>query len=114
MRNGWRKRSAATPGWRVVAPVPLQTVCVRHEPAGLDGDALDAHTTAWVGAVNRSGAAYLTPAVLDGRWMVRVSIGALATEEADVAAVWATMREAAEGAYAKAHSAISGRPGAHA
>ncbi len=25
---------AATPGWRVVAPVPLQTVCVRHEPAG--------------------------------------------------------------------------------
>ncbi len=23
---------AATPGWRVVAPVPLQTVCVRHEP----------------------------------------------------------------------------------
>jgi hypothetical protein len=26
-----------------------------------------------------------------------VSIGALATEEADVAAVWAAMREAAEG-----------------
>ena len=23
---------AATPGWRVVAPVQLQTVCVRHEP----------------------------------------------------------------------------------
>ena len=23
---------AATPGWRVLAPVPLQTVCVRHEP----------------------------------------------------------------------------------
>ncbi len=87
---------AATPGWRVVAPVPLQTVCVRHEPAGLGGEALDKHTTGWVEAVNRSGAAYLTPAVLDGRWMARVSIGALATEEADVAATWATMREAAE------------------
>ena len=60
------------------------------------GEALDAHTTGWVEAVNRSGAAYLTPAVLDGRWMARVSIGALATEEADVAAVWAAMREAAE------------------
>ena len=70
---------------------------MRHEPAGLEGEALDAHTTAWVEAVNRSGAAYLTPAVLDGRWMARVSIGALATEEADVAAVWAAMREAAEG-----------------
>jgi hypothetical protein len=29
--------------------------------------------------------------------MVRVSIGAVATEEADVAAVWAAMRAAAEG-----------------
>ncbi len=25
---------AATPDWRVLAPVPLQTVCVRHEPRG--------------------------------------------------------------------------------
>ena len=60
----------------MLAPVPLQTLCVRHEPAGLDGDALDRHTQAWCERVNRSGAAYLTPAVLDGRWMVRVSIGA--------------------------------------
>jgi aromatic-L-amino-acid decarboxylase len=87
---------AATPDWRVLAPVDLQTVCVRHEPEGLEGQALDAHTTAWVEAVNCSGAAYLTPAILDGRWMARVSIGALATEEADVAAVWAAMQEAAE------------------
>src|SRR5579884_3464921 len=58
----------ATPGWRVLAPVPLQTVCVRHEPAGLVGEELDAYTLAWADRVNRSGAAYLTPAVLDGRW----------------------------------------------
>ena len=93
---------AAAPGWRVVAPVNLQTVCVRHVPVGpdgspLDGEALDKHTTAWVEAVNRSGAAYLTPAILDGRWMARVSVGALATEAADIDAVWAAMREAAEG-----------------
>jgi len=88
---------AASPGWRVVAPVNLQTVCVRHEPEGLSGEALDAHTTRWVEAVNRSGAAYLTPAVLDRRWMVRVSVGALATEMADVEAAWAAMRAAAEG-----------------
>jgi hypothetical protein len=75
----------------------LQTVCVRHEPEGLKDEALDAHTTTWVEAVNRSGAAYLTPALLDGSWMVRVSIGALATEEADVATVWSAMRAAAEG-----------------
>jgi aromatic-L-amino-acid decarboxylase len=83
---------AATPHWRVVAPVPLQTVCVRHEPPGLSGEALDAHTLAWCERVNRSGAAYLTPAVLAGRWVVRVSIGNLTTERADVEALWRVMR----------------------
>jgi aromatic-L-amino-acid decarboxylase len=57
----------ATPGWNVLAPVPLQTVCVRQEPPGLEGEALDQHTLAWADRINRSGAAYLTPAVLDGR-----------------------------------------------
>ena len=90
----------ATPDWRVVAPARLQTVCIRHEPAGpeapLEGEALDRHTLAWVEAVNRSGAAYLTPAVVDGRWMARVSIGAMTTEAEDIAAVWAAIRSAAE------------------
>ncbi|MBL8862329.1 MAG: aminotransferase class V-fold PLP-dependent enzyme [Planctomycetes bacterium] len=82
------------PDWRVLAPVPLQTVCVRHEPPGLAGDALDGHTLRWVDAVNRSGVAYLTPAILDGRWMARVSIGALPTEREHVAQAWAAMRAA--------------------
>ncbi|TCZ53187.1 pyridoxal phosphate-dependent decarboxylase family protein [Roseicella aquatilis] len=86
-----------TPQWRVLAPVPLQTLCLRHEPPGLAGEALDRHTMGWAERINRSGAAYLTPAVLDGRWMVRVSIGAEATERADVAALWQAMRAAAEG-----------------
>ena len=87
----------ATPGWRVLAPVPLQTVCLRHEPAGLADEALDRHTLAWADRVNRSGTAYLTPAQLDGRWMVRVSIGALPTERSHVEATWAAMRREAEG-----------------
>ena len=87
---------SATPGWRVVAPVPIQTVCVVHEPPGLGGDELDAHTRRWADAVNRSGRAYLTPAVLGGRWVVRVSVGSLTTERSDVEAVWAAMRGAAE------------------
>jgi aromatic-L-amino-acid decarboxylase len=82
----------ATPGWRVLAPVPLQTVCVRHEPADLVGEELDAYTLAWADRVNRSGAAYLTPAVLDGRWMVRISIGSISTERAHVEALWALLQ----------------------
>lgn len=87
---------AATPNWRVAAPVPLQTVCVVHEPPGLTGESLDAHTRAWAERVNRSGAAYLTTAMLGGRWMVRVSIGVEQTERTDVEAVWAAMRKEAE------------------
>jgi aromatic-L-amino-acid decarboxylase len=60
------------------------------------GEALDRHTLAWVERINRSGAAYLTPAILDGRWMVRVSIGAETTERSHVDALWRTMRLEAE------------------
>ena len=35
---------SATPGWKLLAPVPLQTLCLRHEPEGLAGEALDRHT----------------------------------------------------------------------
>ena len=83
----------ATPDWRVLNNVALQTVCVRHEPAGLTGDALDRHTRDWCDRLNRSGRAYLTPAILDGQWMVRVSIGAIATERAHVAELWNEMQE---------------------
>jgi aromatic-L-amino-acid decarboxylase len=83
---------AETPDWRVLAPVPLQTICVRHEPAGLSDEDLDRHTLAWCDRINRSGAAYLTPALLDGRWMVRVSVGAQQTERAHVAQLWTVMQ----------------------
>ena len=86
----------AAPNWRVLAPVPLQTICVRYEPPGLADEALDRHTLAWVERVNRSGGAYLTPATLDGRWMVRVSIGSLLTEQKHAEALWGQMRSEAE------------------
>ena len=82
----------ASDEWRVVAPVVLQTVCVCHEPYGLAGDALDRHTLDWVARINQSGQAYLTPAVLDGRWMVRVSIGAEHTQREHVERLWTLMQ----------------------
>jgi aromatic-L-amino-acid decarboxylase len=85
----------ATANWRRLAPVPLQTVCVRHAPPGLEGEALDVHTRRWAQAINASGAAYLTPATIDGGWMVRVSIGAELTQREHVEALWRTMRAAA-------------------
>ncbi len=91
--------STAT-GWKLLAPVALQTLCVRHEPPGfgiglsqeLRDAALDTHTREWCDRVNRSGAAYLTPATLDGRWMVRISVGALATEREHVEELWRVLQ----------------------
>jgi aromatic-L-amino-acid decarboxylase len=85
-----------TPHWRVLAPVPLQTVCLRHEPTGLAGEDLDRHTLAWADRVNRSGLAYVTPAILDGRWMVRVSVGAELTERGHLEALRMLLRQEAE------------------
>jgi aromatic-L-amino-acid decarboxylase len=94
---------SATPGWRILAPVTLQTVVLRHEPAGLvgddgavlDADALNAHTLAWADSINVSGAALVTPSLLDGTWSVRVSIGAERTERPDVEDLWRLLQQAA-------------------
>jgi aromatic-L-amino-acid/L-tryptophan decarboxylase len=91
-----REQVDAAPAWERLAPVPLQTVCVRHRPPAMSDEDLDRHTLDWVGRINRSGAAYLTPAVLDGRWMVRVSIGAEPTEHEHVVELWARMRAEGE------------------
>lgn len=81
------------PGWRLVAPPSLQTVCIVHEPDGFPAALLDDYTRRWADNINRSGRAYLTPAQLDGRWMVRVSIGTPSTEWEHVEALWETIRD---------------------
>ena len=86
----------AAPGWERLAPVPLQTVCLRYRRPYLEGDELDAHTKEWAARINASGAAYLTPAKVAGSWFVRVSIGSLLTERADVKALWQLMQLEAE------------------
>ena len=81
--------------WERIAPVPLQTVCVRHHRKSLEGEALDRHTLAWLERLNRSGDAFLTATVLGGRWTVRVSIGAETTERTHLVALWERMQAAA-------------------
>ena len=88
--------AVAEPQWAVCAPVALQTVCLRHLPDGVtDPAALDAHQQEWAERVNATGLAYVTPAQVEGRWLVRVSIGAEATELDDVVALWELCRSAA-------------------
>ena len=96
----------ATPGWERLAPVPLQTVCLRHLGAGAEGKTgeggavsdeagLAAHNAAIAERLNDDGRFYLTSAVLKGTRILRVSVGAQATERRHVEALWQALREAA-------------------
>jgi aromatic-L-amino-acid decarboxylase len=88
----------AADNWEVLSPVQLQTVCIRHVPRDaqdkpLDGEALDQHTLAWVNRINASGAAFLSPSVLDERWMARVSIGVEGTGREHVERLWQLLQD---------------------
>jgi len=84
---------ARTPGWKILAPVRLQTLVLRHEPPGLAAADLDSHTRTWAQDVNDSGEAYLTPTLITDRWAVRVSFGSTATEHEHVVDLWRVIRE---------------------
>ena len=92
----WFKEQVdAAPDWERVAPVPLQTVCLRHVKPGLDEAALAAHNLEIARRINEGGRAYLTPSLLKGRQILRVSIGAETTERVHVEQLWALLQEAA-------------------
>ncbi len=83
----------STPGWEVLAPVNLQTVCVRHIPEGMTLEQCNEHTLAWVNRINKSGRAFLSPSKLGDTWMVRVSIGVESTQRSDIEALWQLMQQ---------------------
>jgi len=74
-------RVAGHPRLEVAAPHPLNLVCFRH----VDGD--DA-TSVLLAALNATGRVLLTHTRLDGRLVIRVAVGAQATEERHVDALW--------------------------
>ncbi|MEM9743912.1 MAG: pyridoxal-dependent decarboxylase [Pseudomonadota bacterium] len=92
-----RDQASRTPDWELAAPTPLQTVCMVHCPPELvdNAAALNAHTAAWVEQINASGEAFLSTTELNGRLIVRVSIGVEATAKEHVVALWETMQRVA-------------------
>jgi aromatic-L-amino-acid decarboxylase len=80
------ERLRAHPRLEVVAPHPLNLVCFRH----VDGDAA---SEALLGALNSTGRVLLTHTRLADRFVIRVSIGAQATEGRHVDALWQLIEE---------------------
>jgi aromatic-L-amino-acid decarboxylase len=85
----------ATPGWKVVAPVHFGLVVFRFQPESVGDAAADTLTEQVMHRVNESGEVFLSHTKVDGRYAIRLSIGNLRTEPADVQRAWSLILEAA-------------------
>lgn len=93
----FKEQIDAAPDWERLAPVPLQTICIRHRPQHLmNEEDIAAHNRELVRRVNEAGRVYLTPSVLKGKQMIRVSIGAETTEKHHVEELWDQLRIASQ------------------
>ncbi len=76
------------PGWELCAPRPFSVVCFR-----LEGD--DERNRALLERVNAGGEIFISHAVLDGRYVLRLAIGQQRTREQDVRQAWDVLRREA-------------------
>jgi aromatic-L-amino-acid decarboxylase len=89
---GWVR---AEPAWEVTAPVHFSLVCFRYAPPNTTEAERERLNAAILERVNASGEAYLSHSKLAGRYVLRLAIGNIRTEERHVARAWALLRDAA-------------------
>ena len=75
-------------GWELCAPRTFSVVCFR-----MTGD--DEANRALLHRVNASGEMFISHAVLDGRYVLRLAVGGMLTTEADVDQAWEVLRRLA-------------------
>jgi aromatic-L-amino-acid decarboxylase len=85
------------PAFELAAPAPLSVVCFRARFEGRDEDTVDRLNEAMMEQVNASGEAYLSHTRLGGRFVVRLAIGNIRTEERHVRHAWKLLKDAAAG-----------------
>jgi aromatic-L-amino-acid decarboxylase len=76
------------PGWEVCAPRHFSLVCFR-----VDGD--DQRNQALLERVNAGGEIFISHAVLDGRFVLRMAIGQMSTRQPDILRAWGLLRREA-------------------
>jgi aromatic-L-amino-acid decarboxylase len=88
----------AHPAFERLAPVPLSVVCFRAHPPGVDDEAaLNQFNEALLRAVNQTGDAFLTHTKLDGRFVIRMVISHLRTDETHILRTWEIVQEQLKG-----------------
>jgi aromatic-L-amino-acid decarboxylase len=82
-------------GWQLASPASFSTLSLRYAPAGLEPAAQDRLNHWILDRVNESGHAFLSHAVLDGRFAIRFTIGNVRTTAAHVERAWELLKSAA-------------------
>lgn len=95
LARGLAGRIAADPRFELVRPTDLSLISLRVVADG--PEAGDAATEAVMRAINASGRALLSHHKVDGRFVLRISIGQTSTEARHVDALWDLLDAAADG-----------------
>jgi aromatic-L-amino-acid/L-tryptophan decarboxylase len=84
------------PDFERLAPVPFSVVCFRAKPRGVERAEADLETLnqALLDAMNATGEVFLSHTKLDGRFVLRLAVGNLKTEERHVRRAWEIARSA--------------------
>jgi aromatic-L-amino-acid decarboxylase len=90
------ERIRAHPDFELLAPVPLNALCFRYHPAGLnDEEELNRLNADLLERVNRTGKVFLTHTKLRGAYTIRMVIGQTEVQESHVAAAWDLLQNTA-------------------
>jgi aromatic-L-amino-acid decarboxylase len=78
----------AAPDFERVAPVPFSTVCFRAAPQNVPANKLNDLNTKLLEAVNATGEVFMSHTVLNERYILRLAIGNIRTEEQHIERAW--------------------------
>ncbi|PDP88583.1 amino acid decarboxylase [Glycomyces fuscus] len=78
----------ADPVWEVVAPTPLPLICIRPSGIGGSDEESDRVCKAVHDRINRNGHSAVSHARVNGRYVIRISVGNIHTEWRDLEYLW--------------------------
>ena len=81
------------PNFELLAPVPLNLVCFRYNPGGMDEERLNEINNQLERSVNGTGKAFITHTKLDGKYVLRACIGQTNVEKRHIVALIDLLRE---------------------
>jgi aromatic-L-amino-acid decarboxylase len=82
--------------FEVLAPVPLNLVCFRYRPKGVeDEETLTQLNATLIEELNQTGKVYLTHTKLKGKYTLRMQIGQTEVTQRHVDEAWALIQEIA-------------------